>query len=73
METIGGVKIDEDESSILDLDQKFVILKRLCTEEMKQDKEIYNAKLRYEKRIIERRYMNRNMVKSVVARGEGLM
>ena len=36
--------------SILELNPKFAVLKKLSTEEMEQDIEICNAKLRYEKR-----------------------
>ena len=50
VETIGKVKIDEDESSILRLNPKFAVLKKLVIEDMEHDIEICNAKLRYEKR-----------------------
>ena len=47
---IGKVKIDEDESSILELNPKFAVTKKLCLEDMEHDIEICNAKLRYERR-----------------------
>ena len=50
VDLIGEVQIDEDERSILELNPKFAVLKKICIEDMEQDIEICNAKLRYERR-----------------------
>ena len=52
IETIGGVKIDEEEKSVLTLNPKFAIMKRIETIEMEQEVEVCLGKLRYESRKI---------------------
>ena len=48
IKVIGKVKLDEDELSILSLNPKFAILRKLETIEIEQDIEISLAKMRYE-------------------------
>ena len=50
---IGEVKIDEEEKSVLSLNPKFAVTKKLVQVEMEQDAEICLGKLRYEIRKIE--------------------
>ena len=45
---IGGISIDDDESSILKLSPKFAVMSRLDDEEMETDIEVSLAKTRYE-------------------------
>ena len=45
---IGGISIDDDESSILKLSPKFAVMSRLDDEEMETDIEVSIAKTRYE-------------------------
>ena len=52
VKTIGEVKIDEEEKSVLTLNPKFAIMKRIQKIEMEQEVEVCLAKLRYEFRKI---------------------
>ena len=53
IKTIGEIKIDEEEKSILELNPKFAVMKKIKTIEMEHDVEYCLGKLRYEIRKIE--------------------
>ena len=47
IKTIGKVELDEDEMSVLQLDPKFAVLRKLAIIEMEQDVQMSAAKIRY--------------------------